>query len=43
MSISWDDLEDAPESQEEDFLEEAEPTEVPKACSIDQPDCEACQ
>lgn len=39
--MSWDDVED--EQPAADFLEDAEAQEVPKACSIDNPDCEACQ
>jgi hypothetical protein len=40
--MSWDDAEDEQQSGT-DFLESAEAQEVPKACSIDNPDCEACQ
>lgn len=39
--MSWDDAED--EQAVDDFLEDAEAQEVPKACSIDNPECEACQ
>jgi hypothetical protein len=49
--ISWDDLEDdklesnqaAEPSQEDDFLSGVTAQEAPKACKIDEPDCEACQ
>lgn len=40
MSIlSWDDLEE--DVQDEEGFEQA--AAVPEACSIDNPDCEACQ
>lgn len=31
------------DQDEDDFLSGVSPQEVPKACSIDNPDCEACQ
>ena len=40
--MSWDDAEDDQQSAA-DFLENTEAQEVPKACSIDNPDCEACE
>lgn len=39
--MSWDDVDD--EVAADDFLANAEAQEVPKACSIDNPQCEACQ
>lgn len=29
--------------EEDDFLSGVTPQDVPQACSIDNPDCEACQ
>ena len=48
MSIlSWDDLDDDSQDQSEEAkkLEEGfkQAAPVPQACSIDNPDCEACQ
>jgi hypothetical protein len=31
------------QEEEEDFLSGVTPQDVPLACSIDNPDCEACQ
>jgi hypothetical protein len=39
--MSWDDAED--DQANDDFLGSVEAQEVPKACSIDSPECEACQ
>lgn len=38
--FSWDQPEAA---SEEDFLADVDGQDVPKACSLDSPDCEACQ
>lgn len=35
--------EDQAEDQGEDFPLSSEAAEVPKACSLDNPECEACQ
>jgi hypothetical protein len=42
-AFSWDDAETEVQNEHEDFLSEVAAQDVPKACSIDQPDCEACQ
>jgi hypothetical protein len=39
--MSWDDVED--DQANDDFLGAVEAQEVPKACSLDNPECEACQ
>ncbi len=38
--LSWDDF-----TEDDDVFDSSvkDPKEVPKACSIDNPDCEACQ
>ncbi|MBB4861545.1 hypothetical protein HNP46_000356 [Pseudomonas nitritireducens] len=41
-AMSWDDAEDSAD-QEKDFLAGTQAEAVPQACSIDNPDCEACQ
>jgi hypothetical protein len=45
--LSWDDYEESNEEQQEGKDEilggAAAPKEVPKACSISEPDCDACQ
>ncbi|MDQ2077504.1 hypothetical protein [Marinimicrobium sp. ABcell2] len=45
--LSWDDYEDdakTDETKEDEILGGVKaPKEVPKACSIDEPDCDACQ
>ncbi len=40
ISLGWD---EELESEEQDFLAETDAQEVPNACSLDNPDCEACQ
>lgn len=40
-AISWD--EDTADNDEEFALSSAQAADVPKACSIDNPECEACQ
>jgi hypothetical protein len=41
-AFSWDEPEvDGQEA--DDFLSNVEAQDVPKACSLDNPDCEACQ
>ena len=48
---SWDELEadddvakaEGVTAEEKDFLADVQAADTPKACSIDQPDCEACQ
>lgn len=40
-AFSWD--EPAVEGEADDFLLNVEAQDVPKACSIDNPECEACQ
>lgn len=41
--FSWDEAETAGANESDDFLNEVSAQDVPKACSIDEPDCEACQ
>lgn len=40
-AFSWD--EPAVEGDAEDFLQNVEAQDVPMACSLENPDCEACQ
>lgn len=40
--FSWDDA-DNQQEEGKDFLNDVEAQDVPKACSIDNPECEACQ
>lgn len=40
--MTWE-LDDSLDDSEDDFLKDAEAQEAPKACSISEPDCEACQ
>jgi hypothetical protein len=41
--FSWDQPEGENVQEVDDFLSEVEAKDVPLACSIDNPDCEACQ
>lgn len=40
--MSWDESVND-EMDGDDFLSDAQAQDVPKACSLDNPDCEACQ
>lgn len=40
--MSWEE-EDVAQANDDDFLGEVEAMEVPMACSISDPTCEACQ
>lgn len=41
--FSWDEAETADQDGQEDFLAAADAQDVPKACSLSEPDCDACQ
>lgn len=42
-AFSWDDTPTQEEAGSEDFLSDVDGQPVPKACSLDDPTCEACQ
>ena len=41
--FSWDEAHSIEQDDQEDFLAASEAQEVPKACSLETPDCESCQ
>ncbi|MBI6883107.1 hypothetical protein [Pseudomonas putida] len=42
-AFSWDDTPAQEDAGSEDFLSDVDGQPVPKACSLDDPTCEACQ